>query len=222
MTGFVDLTVKVNSDICGPISTIVKVETAPNYRRPSKEGAKFNSWVAATMNVGMHSCSHDYVPSHVSMDGCNAERPNIEATVLRLTHLGESHGITVSDIDGTGTEVKGGEFIFLNTGWSDKIWGKFPDYYVRPPYLTVEAADWQSEKKPLAVGFDFFEEYNARLKDFKSDDFAVHHALLDRGMLLFEQMTNILSAPDHFRLLSPTIRLSGIDGTPARFIAEVE
>ena len=102
------------------------------------------------------------------------------------------------------------------------MWGKFPDYYVRSPYLTVEAADWLSERKPRAVGFDFFEEYNARLKDFKSDDFVVHHALLDRGILLFEQMTNMSSVPDHFRLLAPIIKLSGIDGAPARFIAEVE
>ncbi|MGW9570921.1 cyclase family protein [Paenibacillus terrae] len=67
-----------------------------------------------------------------------------------------------------------GDIILLNTGWSDKTWGQFPRYFVDSPFLTLDTRRWLVQKKPRAIGCDFFEEYAARSKDFTSEEFIVH------------------------------------------------
>ena len=86
-------------------------------------------------------------------------------------------------------------------------WGTFPDYFTRSPFLTPEAADWLALRRPSAVGFDFFEEYCARLEDFTSEDFICHRILLGAGIPLLEGIMNLgeRRAPP-LRLLRPLLQ----------------
>ncbi len=99
------------------------------------------------------------------------------------------------------------------------MWGTFPDYYVRSPYLEPEAARYLAQKRIRAVGFDFFEEYAARLPAFTSDDFVVHQTLLGAGITLLEQMTNLTQLSDSALFIAAPIKIRGVEGAPARFLA---
>ena len=224
---YVDLSVRIDDKTYGPPSTNVRVSLVPNYRPPSKPGVKFDYWVATTVTMSVHTGSHMDVPSHNTKEGFSTDSLKVEdfvssAVVARLKGIDKNHGVTIEDIENSGVKFEKGEVIILNTNWTDKTWGKFPDYYVESPFLTVEAAEYLVSKKPHAVGFDFFPEYSARLKDFKSDDFVIHHMLLDHGVLMYQQMANLSKVPDRFKIFAGIPKIGGIDGAPARFIGEFD
>ncbi|MCL5116091.1 MAG: cyclase family protein [Firmicutes bacterium] len=211
----VDLSVWVNTETYGPPSTHVKVKMDPNYRGP-------NYWVASSLIMSIHTGSHIDAPSHVfstakSVDQYSLADLAAHPVVVPLRHVGESQGVTPEDLQHA--PIGAGDIVLLNTGWSDEMWGKFPDYYVRSPYLTPEAAQYLADKRIRAVGFDFFEEYAARLPEFTSDDFVVHHILLGADVVLMEQMTHIdqVSASDWF--LAVPLKFQYVEGAPARFMA---
>ncbi len=98
------------------------------------------------------------------------------------------------------------------------MWGKFPDYYTKSPYLTKEAAEYLAELKIRAAGFDFFEEYNARLPQFGSEDFIVHRILLGAGVVLMEHLTNLEALTDDATFIAAPLRLHGVEGAPSSFL----
>ena len=211
----VDLSVAIDTETYGPPSTHVKVGLEPHYRGP-------NFWVACSLNMSLHTGSHVDAPSHVfasapTMDTIGLEQLVGRPVIVRLSDVGESQPVTPEHL--AAAPIHEGDIVLLATGWSDKMWGNFPDYYVRSPYLTPEAARYLAEKKIRAVGFDFFHEYAARLPEFTSDDFVVHQALLGAGVTLLEQMTNIASLSDNALLIAAPLRIRGVEGSPARFLA---
>lgn len=211
----VDLSVFVNTETYGPPSTHVKVKIEPNYRGP-------NFWVASSLVMSIHTGSHIDAPSHVFSTAKNVDAYGLmdlaaHPVVVPLHHVKESEGVKVEDLQQV--PIGEGDIVLLNTGWSDEMWGQFPDYYVRSPFLTPEAAQYLADRHIRAVGFDFFEEYAARLPEFTSDDFVVHHILLGNDVVLMEQMTHIgmVTADDWF--MAVPLKLQHVEGAPARFMA---
>ncbi|MGH9262780.1 MAG: hypothetical protein ACRD08_23250, partial [Acidimicrobiales bacterium] len=66
------------------------------------------------------------------------------------------------------------------------FWQVSPDYFTQSPYFPPEAAQWLVDRGPKNIGFDFFEEYCARLPDFTSEDFAMHRVILGAGVVIME------------------------------------
>jgi arylformamidase len=210
-----DLSVAVDTETYGPPSTHVKVSLEPHYRGP-------NFWVACSLIMSLHTGSHVDAPSHVfehapTMDAIALDQLVGKPVIVRLTEIGEAQGVTPEHL--AGAEIHEGDIVLLATGWSDRMWGQFPDYYVRSPFLTPEAARYLADKKIRAVGFDFFHEYAARLPEFTSDDFVVHQTLLGAGVTLLEQMTNLVGLSDDALLIAAPVKIRGVEGSPARFLA---
>lgn len=211
----IDLSVPVDTETYGPPSTHVKVGITPNYRGP-------NFWVASSLAMSIHTGSHIDAPSHVFKDGKAVDAFSLadlsgHPTVVPLSQVGESQGVTPEHLQAV--DIAPGAIVLLHTGWSDRMWGHFPDYYVRSPFLTPEAAEYLAARRIRAVGFDFFEEYAARLPDFTSDDFVVHHILLGANVVLMEQMTNIGRVTPDMWFMAMPLKFVGVEGAPARFVA---
>ena len=224
MKQYVDLSVTINDQTYGPPSTNVRVQFTANHRPASSPNVKFDYWVATTLNASVHTGSHVDFPSHVRRDGSSSDNFRLdslfgEALVVNVKHVKPEQGILIEDLENSGINFSKGQIVLLNTAWSDKMWGKFPDYYTRSPYLTPEAARWLASKEPRAVGFDFFEEYSARLRDFKSDDFVVHHEFLDRGVILMEHLTKLDQLTNPVDFYAAFVKLGKSDGSLARFFA---
>jgi kynurenine formamidase len=92
------------------------------------------------------------------------------------------------------------------------------------PYCTPEAAQWMVDGGAKAIGFDCFSEYCARLPDFTSEDFIIHKVILEGGSILMQQMTNLSKLPvdRRFDFYAPFVKLTGAEGSPARFFAILE
>lgn len=217
----VDLSVPVDGETRSPPSTDQKVELEPHFRGPGH-------WQVTSVSMGLHSGSHIDTPLHVYEDGettsdIGLDRFCGQAIVLDCTQVGAEQPVDVDVLEASAVPIEQGDIVLLRTGWTDRMWGDFPDYYTRSPYLTADAAEWLRERGPKAVGFDFFEEYCARLPDFESEDFICHRILLGEGILLMEQMTN-LGALEGRRVdfYAPFYRVEGTDGAPARFFAVLD
>jgi kynurenine formamidase len=99
----------------------------------------------------------------------------------------------------------------------------FPEFFTRSPYLTPEAAQWLIAQRPRAIGFDFFEEYSARLPTFGSEDFVCHRILLGAGVPMLEQITGLGSVGRaRFDFYAPFYKIAGTEGAPARYFAVVD
>ena len=69
------------------------------------------------------------------------------------------------------------------------------------------------------MGFDFFEEYCARLPHFGSEDFVCHRTLLGAGIPLLEQLTGLGQLGRRCEFFAPFYKIAEADGAPARFFA---
>src|SRR5207244_4280434 len=119
-------------------------------------------------------------------------------------------------------DVKRGDIVLLKPGWTDRMYGRWPDYFTQSPYFPPDTAQWLVERGPKNIGFDFFEEYCARLPDFTSEDFAMHRVILGAGVVIMEGLTNLAALPRRrVEFAAPFYKIAGTEGAPARFFATV-
>jgi kynurenine formamidase len=103
------------------------------------------------------------------------------------------------------------------------MYGTWPDYFTESPFFPQESAEWLVAKGPKSIGFDFFEEYCARLPDFTSEDFPMHRVILGAGIVILEGLSNLGALPQRQRVpfYTPFYKIAGAEGAPARFFAMV-
>jgi kynurenine formamidase len=222
MPRLVDLSVAVNSYTMSPPSTNIRVEITPHRRGPG-------FWQVSSVNQGLHTGAHIDSPLHVFKDGITTAEISLdqvigEAITLDLSFVDANHKITIDDLKrGGANQVKKGDIVLLRTDWTDKMYGRWPDYFTQSPFFPPESAEWLVAKDPKSIGFDFFEEYCARLPDFTSEDFPMHRVILGAGIVIMEGVTN-LGALSRQRVpfFAPFYKIEGTEGAPARFFAKID
>ena len=203
MAKLIDLSVSVNANTMSPPSTNIKVEITPHRRGPG-------FWQVSSVNQGLHTGAHIDSPLHVFKDG--------------ITFVEANHKVTIDDLKrGGADQVKKGDIVLLRSGWTDKMYGQWPDYFTQSPFFPPESAEWLVAKDPKSIGFDFFEEYCARLPDFTSEDFPMHRVILGAGIVIMEGITNLKALPQRrVPFFAPFYKIEGTEGAPARFFAQVD
>jgi arylformamidase len=220
---YVDLSVTVSDATLSPPSTNLKVELTPHLRGPGP-----GHWQASVARLSLHTGAHIDSPLHVYKDGITTAEISLEqvmgeAIVVDLSFAGANHGVTIDDLRrGGADQVKAGDIVLLRTDWTDKMYGTWPDYFIRSPFFPPESAEWLVARGPKSIGFDFFEEYCARLPDFGSEDFPMHRVILGAGVVIMEGLTNLGALP-HRRVefAAPFYKIAGAEGAPARFFASI-
>ena len=221
MRRIIDLSVTVDETTKSPPSTDLKVELK-HYRR----GPGF--WQSSAVSQGLHTGSHVDSSLHCFPDGETTAEMSLErvigpAIVVDCTDVGPSQPVTVQHLEGYADRIQPGDIVLLRTDWTDKMWGRFPGFFTTSPYLDVEAARWLAARPIKAVGFDFFEEYCARLPNFTSDDFICHIILLEQKIVLMEGVTNLGALPsERVEFFAPFYKIAGSEGAGARFFAIVD
>src|SRR6202008_970311 len=103
-------------------------------------------------------------------------------------------------------------------GWTDAMYGTCPDYFTQSPYCPPETAEWLVARGAKNIGFDFFEEYCARLPDFTSEDFPMHRVILGAGVVIMEGLTNLGALPRRrVEFAAPFYKIAGTEGAPPPF-----
>jgi kynurenine formamidase len=221
MSRYVDLSVTVSEETMSPPSTNMRVEVTPHRRGPG-------FWQVSSVRQSLHTGAHIDSPLHVFEDGITTAEISLdqvmgEALVVDLSFTGPNHEITVEDLKRGGAgDVRRGDIVLLRTDWTDKMYGTWPDYFTRSPYFPPATAQWLVDRGPKNIGFDFFEEYCARLPDFSSEDFPMHRVILGSGIVIMEGLTNLSALPRRrVEFAAPFYKIAGTEGAPARFFATV-
>ena len=222
MAKLIDLSVAVNTNTLSPPSTNIRLELTQHHRGPG-------FWQVSSVNQGLHTGAHIDSPLHVFKDGITTAEISLEqvvgeALVVDLSFVGANHKVTIDDLRRGGAgQVKKGDIVLLRTDWTDKMYGKWPDYFTQSPFFPPESAEWLVGKGPKSIGFDFFEEYCARLPEFTSEDFPMHRVILGAGIVIMEGITNLGALPRRrVPFYAPFYKIEGTEGAPARFFAQVE
>ncbi|HEY6367985.1 MAG TPA: cyclase family protein [Candidatus Binatia bacterium] len=222
MSRLIDLSVAVNSNTMSPPSTNIRVEITPHRRGPG-------FWQVSSVNQGLHTGAHIDSPLHVFKDGITTAEIRLdqvigEAVTIDLSFVDANHKITIDDLKRGGADkVKKSDIVLLRTDWTDKMYGKWPDYFTQSPFFPPESAEWLVAKDPKSIGFDFFEEYCARLPDFTSEDFPMHRVILGAGIVIMEGITNLGALPrQRVPFYAPFYKIEGTEGAPARFFAKID
>jgi arylformamidase len=216
-----DLSVTVDTDTVGPPSTRSRVELTRHHRGPG-------FLQITSVSQSLHTGSHIDAPVHCYEGGVTTAEIPLDrviggAALVDCTQVGESEPVGVPELEAAARHIGEGDIVVLHTGWTDRFWGRFPDYFTRSPFLTPEAAEWLVARRPNAVAFDFFEEYCARLPDFSSEEFICHRILLGAGIPLLEGLTGLSAVGrPRFDFFAPFYKLADCDGAQARFFAVLD
>ena len=182
---------------------------------------------STVLTISCHAYTHVDAPLHYLVDGRDMASMPVDqwvgdAAVVDLTHLGANGEVTAADLERRAAHVRRGDIVLLRTDWTDKMYGRWPDYFTQSPYCPPETAEWLVAKGAKNIGFDFFEEYCARLPEFTSEDFAMHRVILGAGVVIMEGLTNLAALPRRrVEFAAPFYKIAGTEGAPARFFATV-
>ncbi len=218
----IDLSVPIYGDSQIPPSQPVKISIETVHKEPGY-------WQASWLSISAHLASHVDSPLHVIENSpvigdISLDKVIGEAVVLDFTDKGEDEEITDKDLEKYAGEIKEGDIVILRTDWGAKRFTASDfSYWNKSPVLTAEGARWLVKRKPKAVAFDFFEEYNARLKDFKPDDFIVHKIILGAGIIIIEGMVNLDKLPKRVKnFFACPLKVMESEAAPARIFAVMD
>ena len=147
-----------------------------------------------------------------------------EAVVIDLTPIEPRHEITPDNLAARAPELRKDDIILVKTGWTNEMWGTFPDYYVQSPTCGAAAAEWLAAFGPKGVGFDCFAEESAKSKPFSPEDFDVHRIIGESGAILMQQLHDLHRLPADRRVpfYAAFLNIVGGEGAPARFFAVLD
>ncbi|MFV2039016.1 MAG: cyclase family protein [Acidimicrobiales bacterium] len=218
----VDLTVPIGPDTFSPPSVNQPIDITTHYKEPG-------FWMVSEITMMLHAGSHVDFTKHYQADGETAEQVPLdrtcgEAVIIDLVPIEPDHDITVADLEAAAPEIRAGDIVLVRTGWTDIAWGEFPHYYVGSPSCTPEAAQWLVDTGAKAIGFDCFPERSAKKKSYLPSEFVVHSIIGDSGAILMQSLTNLAELPteSRFRFFAAFLKVTGGEGSPARFFAVLD
>lgn len=173
------------------------------------------------MDMVVHTGTHVDAPRHFCADGPGMDAIPLdrligEGVVVRL-ELSACEAIGAEHLAAATPTIERGDIVAIDTGWQDR-W-QTPDW-TRHPYLSRDATDWLIDKRVKLVAVDTINPdlpYDMRPDDF---DFPVHCALLQRGILIAEQLANLAAlSGQRAEFLFGALPIVDCDGAPTRVMA---
>jgi kynurenine formamidase len=171
----------------------------------------------AKITMYSHTGTHIDAPAHMLSDGAHLDELDIchfigKAAILDFSNE-DLELIDVNSLKPYQEKIKNVEVIIIKTGWS-KYWGN-GKYYEAFPCLSEEAAKWLSEFNLKGVGIDAIS-----IDHIESTTFAVHKILMQKEIIIIENLTNLDSiVKEYFTLSIMPLKNKDADGSPVRAIS---
>ncbi|WP_415947263.1 cyclase family protein [Streptomyces sp. KLOTTS4A1] len=135
------------------------------------------------------------------------------AVVADLSHKRDLDPVTGEDLEKAVRDVwQEGDRLLIRTDHPDRYLGR-EDYWDKPPYLTVSAAEWMAENGTTLVGMDCITE--------RPDDRSgqVHRALLAAGIPILENIQNLGRITNPVvQLMALPIKIADVEAAPSRAV----
>jgi arylformamidase len=184
----------------------------------------------SVLSILVHNGTHIDAPRHMvdkgePVDQVPLERVAKEGVLINLPNKGADSSVSVKDIVDSGVDFGPNLIPVINTGWTEKMWGK-PGFWEQMPYLEPGVGELMAKKNVPAVAMDVFPE-KAIWRGVKLAPGEVwvanHLALLEKGIPMIQFVTNLSQiGKSRFVLIAAPLRIKGGDASPARVLALVE
>jgi kynurenine formamidase len=182
------------------------------------------------LSILVHNGTHIDAPRHMMEKGYPVDQiplPQVvrEGVLINLRDKGPGSSVSVKDILDTGVELGPSRIPVINTGWTERTWGK-PEFWTQMPYLEAGVGELMAKKGVPAVAMDVFPE-KPLWRGVKLDPGEVwvanHLALFEKGIPLIQFVTNLSQiGSGRFVLVALPLKLRGADASPARVVALAE
>lgn len=178
------------------------------------------------LDVCVHHGTHLDAPRHFIADGPSVETLPLDAVSGPAVGLSVSRGpgeaVTADDLEAAGRDVRAGDIVLLHTGWGEWF-ATDPERYQVHPYLSEDAAQWLVERHIKLLAVDLPTPDMPEPVRPAGFDWPVHHLLLGSGVLIAEHLAHLdRIAGQRVRAFAFPLPIAGADGSPVRFVAEVE
>jgi kynurenine formamidase len=184
----------------------------------------------SVLSILVHNGTHIDAPRHMLDKGYPVDQVQLgqvvkQGVLINLPNKGPNSTVSVKDIEDTGVQLGPNVIPVINTGWTEKMWGK-PEFWTQMPYLEPGVGEFMAKKGVPAVAIDVFPE-KTLWRGVKLDPGEVwvgnHLALFEKGIPLIQFVTNLSQiGTSRFVLVALPLRIKGGDASPARVVALVE
>jgi kynurenine formamidase len=176
------------------------------------------------MTLALHTGTHIDAPSHMLKNTKSLDRFPPDKFIGRAMVIPCNHKVKI-DLKYLQTfddKIIRVDFIIFFTGWQYK-WNT-KEYFNNCPTLTREAAIWLTKFKLKGIGLDAF-SLDSMIPEtkVKSEKFPNHHILLEKEILLIENLTNLDKLPESgFLFQCFPLNIENANGSPVRAIAMID
>lgn len=191
----------------------VEIQVLESTRSTRYDGRR--SLNNSRLTVGNHNGTHLDSPFHFYEDGKSIDQIGLEqctgrALLVRLPELGPRAQIRAEHLAAHRANLQELRKVVFETGWS-KQWGR-PEYFRDHPVIAPPAADFLLACGVHLVGLD--------VPSVDVPPFPVHLALLGKGVVILENLTNLAAIPSEvFYLVAAPLKITGRDASPVRAMA---
>jgi arylformamidase len=193
---------------------------------PGSPNVSFLKWSKYTIDgydseavfLSTHTGTHMDAPSHFIQDAESIDNLDVNRFVMEDVHLLKvlkpaNQLISIEDIIASGIDIKKNDSIVFATGWEYKY--NSDDYISANPGLSLEAANYLSNKKINAVAID-----GPSIDSGINSDFPVHKILLKNNIIIIENLCNLGQINKKiFKLIAIPLKLYRASGSPIRALA---
>jgi arylformamidase len=189
--------------------------------RPDAEAVNSMNTV---FTLNSHVGTHIDAPRHFYEKGASIDETPLDKLVLRtavvidMSHRQPGEAVTARDLDSAGVRPAAGEIAVIKTMWTDRAWGK-AEFWDKPIHLEPSVGEWVEMRGVAAVAMDCFPEMPFWLKQLTPEQRGANHKRwLKAGIPMIQMLTNLNAIAPRFRIIALPLRLTGMDGSPARVV----
>jgi kynurenine formamidase len=189
-----------------------------------------NRAMITVLSILVHNGTHIDAPRHMMEKGIPIDQMPVsqfvkEGVLINVSGKGPNSVVTVKDIAESGVEIRPDTIVMINTGWTDRMWGK-PGFWEQMPYLERGVAEYVTNKGAAGLAIDVFPE-KPLWRGVKLDPgevwIANHLAMMQKNLPLIQFVTNLSQiGSSKFTVVAMPLAIKGGDASPVRVIALVE
>lgn len=192
-------------DVTRPLAPGVAVY--PGDIIPSMRQEDHGRYLITDLHMSSHSGTHIDAPSHYLRNDQTVDRIPLEHMIGPCRVLDLSGGARVIGADDLAGRIHGIQKILLKTSFSGKT-----EFYPEYPALSPGAVPLLTGGGIHCIGID-----SPSIESFQGDG-SVHTGLLTKGVTIIELLDLSMVPGGEYLMVALPLRLSGIDGSPARVI----
>jgi len=171
-----------------------------------------------------HLGTHIDAPRHFFAEGAPVDQLPLDslvhrpAVVLNVSDTPPGEGVTAQSLERCGVRPAPGEIAVIRTGWTDRAWGESA-FWDNTVWLAPSVSEWTADLGLAAVAMDCFPEKPFwRYTLAPEERGANHRRWLSAGIPMIQMLTGLGAVGARFTLTALPLRLTGMDGSPARVI----